>query len=179
MAHARAAQPHPVRVVRGASARRRLDRLPVAADRHLQTAAMGAGPHGDPRKRTSPSSWPPGKEPHPCRGSRCPRCAVGDGGGRKMLLPFSRNRRIVGRPARARFHRHAAIGGRVGTEQHAVLAGSAWWNSQPQWRADALADRKRSIFDQRSRLARIGNAVVGGRAVPRTRLSAGSLGCRA
>ena len=96
-----------------------------------------------------------------------------------MLLPFRRDRRIVGRPARARFHRHAAAGGGVGAERYAMLAGSAWRNSEPQRRTDALADRERSILDQRSRPACVGDVVVGGRAVPGTRLSNGPLVCRA
>ena len=59
---------------------------------------------------------PPGlpAKPHPRRGARRPRRAVGDGGGAKMRRAVGRDRRIVGRPARARLHRDAAARGRVG-----------------------------------------------------------------
>ena len=68
-----------------------------------------------------------------------------------MRRAFGRDRRIVGRPARARFHRDAAAGGRLGTQRHAVLAGAARRYREPERRADALADRMRAIAAQPAR----------------------------
>ena len=53
-----------------------------------------------------------------------------------------RDRRIVGRPARARLHRDPAARGRVGAIGRAVLAGAAGRHREPERRADALADRE-------------------------------------
>ena len=88
----------------------------------------------------------PSPEPHPRRGARRQRRAVGDGGGRKMRRALGRDRRIVGRPARARLHRDAAAGGRVGAQRHAVLAGAArrhceFHGARMRWR---MASRRRS-----------------------------------
>jgi hypothetical protein len=96
-----------------------------------------------------------------------------------MLLPLRRHWRAVGRPPRARLHRDAAAGGRVGTQQHALLAGSARRPCQPQWRTDALADRERAIAARRARSTRPGNAGVGRRAVPGTGVADRSMEPRA
>jgi len=85
-----------------------------------------------------------------------------------MLLPFGRDRRALGRSARARLHRDAAACGRVGTQRNPLLACPAWWQCEPQRRKDALADRERAVFGQRVRSARGRNAGLEGRIVPGT-----------
>ena len=96
-----------------------------------------------------------------------------------MLLPLGRDRRNLGRPARARLHRDAAAGGRGGTQRHAVLAGAAGRYGEPERREDALADRECAVAGERARPARAGSAGVGRRAVPRARNAAGAVEDRA
>ena len=105
------APPDPVRAVFGERAMWG-GRGFAAADRCFAAVAVGPGPHGDPRIGAHPPARAPLAEPGPRRGARRARCAVGDGGGGKMRRAVGRDRRIVGRPARARLHRDAAAGGR-------------------------------------------------------------------
>ncbi len=170
---------HPVRTLRCPSARFGLGRVPAGAGRDGQTPAVGAGPHGDPRKRADPSVGAADAKSHPCRGTRRARCAVGDGGGRKMRLPVSRRRRIMGRPARARFHRHAAAGGCRGAQRHALLAGAARRHCELERRADALASRERAVAFEPTRRSGAGIAGLGCGTVPGARNAARPVGHRA
>ena len=96
-----------------------------------------------------------------------------------MLLPFGRDRRIVGRPARARLHCDAAPCGRVGTERHALLARAAWRKCELERREDALADRIRAVAGERARRTRAGDSVVGFGSVSGARVCARSMDGRA
>ena len=87
-----------------------------------------------------------------------------------MRAPLRRDRRNLGRPESARFHRDAAAGGGVGTSRHAVLAGAARRQREPERRADALADCERAVAAQRARSARSGAGRVGRRTVPGARV---------
>ncbi len=169
----------PLRAVRRPSARRRLGRVPAGPARKREAAAVGPGPHGDPGKWKGSSARAWHAEPHPCRSTRRARRAVGNGGGGKMLLPLGRDRRIVGRSARARLHRDPAACGRGGTQRHAVLAGAPRRSCQPQRRADALAPCKRAVADQRARSARARSAGMGRRTVPRSGIAAWAMECHA
>ena len=173
------AQPHPLRTVRRASARWRLGGVSARPDRHHKIYAVGTGTHGDPRIGANPPAGPPLVQPHPCRGARCARRAVGDGGGVKVLRALLRDRRDLGRPASARLHRDPAARGRGGAQPGAVLAGATRRNRQLERSADALADRKRDLAPQRTRRARSGSAGLGCRAVPRARIAARALEHRA
>ena len=179
MAPAGFTQPHLVRAVRRVAPRRRLDGVPAGAVGHGQAFAVGPGAHGDPRDRARSSARPANAGPHPCRSARCPRRAVGYGGGGKMLLPLGRNRRNLGRSARTRFYRDPAPRGRVGAERNAVLAGAARRHGELERRTDALADRIRTIPPQRARSESAWAAGVGLRAVPGTRNAAGPVEHRA
>ena len=175
----RAAAADSLRTLRRTSARRRLGGVLGCAGRHRKTTAVGAGADGHPRKRTHPPARASFAKSHPRRGARCTRCAVGDGGGGKMLGPLLCDRRDLGRPARARLHRDPAACGRFGAVGRTVLAGAAGRNREPQRRADALADRERAFAAQRARPARARNSGVGRRAVPRERHAARPLEPRA
>ena len=179
MACACAARTDAFGIVRRRAARWRLGRLPPRAARSRQAFAMGAGPHGHPRERpNSPArTFNPG--PHPCRSGGYPRCAVGDGGRGKMLLPICSHRRIVGRPQGARFHCNSAPRGRFGAKRHALLAGAPRRHCEPQRSADALAHCERALTQQPPRPSCTGDACVGCRAVPRTRHAARPLEPRA
>ena len=144
-----------------------------------QAAAVGAGAHGDPGERASPSAGLPASRPHPCRGARRARRAVGDGGGAKMLrlsavigefwgdpraLDFTATRRLAVASERSGV---AAFLIRLGG--HANLSGA-----RMRWRiasAPSLA--------QRARPARAGAAGMECRAVPRARSAAGAMEHRA
>lgn len=89
-----------------------------------------------------------------------------------MLLPFSRDRRIVGRSQGARLHRDAAACSRGGAQRHALLAGTARRNREFERSADALADRIGAIAGECARRARFGSAGMGRRAVPSARIPA-------
>ena len=177
MAPACAAQPHPFGAVRLAPAGWRLGRVPAGAARLLEAFAVGAGSDGHSRKRTPPPAGPLHPGPHPCRGARCKGRAMGDGGRGKMLLPLGRDRRNLGRPQSARLHRDEATGRGVGAERHALLARAPGRNGEPQRRADAVANRKRTVVAQRSRPEGTGNALMGCRTVPRARNAAGAVDC--
>ena len=175
MALARAAQPHPLRAVRRKPARRWMGGVPARAGRKREAAALGAGADGDPRIGAHSSAGSSLAEPHPCRGARRPRCAVGDGRGPKMRRSFMRDRRDLGRPQGARLHRDPAAGGCVGAQRHTLLAGAAWRHGEPQRRSDALAGRERAVIDQSTRSASTGASRLGRRAVPRTWIAAGAM----
>ena len=166
LAPARAAHPDPVRAVRRAPARWRLGRVPPRAARHGQALAVGAGAHGDPRERASPPAGAPDAEPHPCRGARRTRRAVGDGGGRKMRRPLLRDRRDLGRPQEPRLHRDPAARGRVGAVGRALLAGSPRRPGEFERSANALAHRERTVAAQCVGRAGAGHSRLGRRAVP-------------
>ena len=168
-----------VRAVSRAPARCGLGRFPACAKRIVETCAVGAGPHGDPRIRAHLPAGPAVAGPASCRGAGCPRCAVGDGGGRKMRRSLLRHRRAVGRPQGARLHRNPPPGRRRGTQRRAVLAGAARRDGEPQRRAHALAARKRAVIAQPARPQGSGSTGVGRRPVPRPRVAAGPLEHRA
>ena len=177
MAPACVAQPHALGAVRLAPAGwRRLGRVPAGAARLLEAFAVGAGSDGHSRKRTSPPAGPPHPGPHPCRGARCKGRAMGDGGRGKMLLPLGRDRRNLGRPQSARLYRDEATGRGVGAKRHALLARAPGRNGEPQRRANAVANRERTVIAQRSRLESAGSARMGCRAVPRARNATGAVG---
>ena len=167
-------QSHSLRAFRREPARQRLGRVPFASGRHVQTRALGAGADGDSRKRTDLPAGS-GHRLHPRRGARCPRRALGDGGGDKMLRPLGRDRRIVGRPGSARLHRDPAARGRLGTLGRALLAGPARRHREPQRSANAVASGKRAVAAQSTGCASAGAARLGRRAVPGTRSAAGPL----
>ena len=179
MERARGVHADPLRTVRRTPARWWLGGVPAGAAGHGQALAMGPGPDGDPGERARASAGLADAGPHSRRGARHQGRAVGNGGGGKMLLSFSRDRRNLGRPAHARLHRDSAAGGRLGAQRHALLAGAAGWRGQPQRCADALANRERAIVGERTRSARAGDSVVARRAVPRARVSAGAVGYHA
>ena len=162
----------PFRAVPYASARRRLGGVPARAARHRKAAAVGAGAHGDPRERARPSARARYAKPYSCRGARRARRAVGDGGGGKMRLPLRRDRRNLGRPSGARLHRDAAARGGVRAQRHALLAGPARRDGEPQRRTDALADREHAVAHERARSESAGAASLGRRAVPSARVPA-------
>ena len=170
---------HPLRTVRRTPARRRLGGVPAGPARDGQASPVDPGPHGDPRKRSNPPTRASHAGSHPCRGAGCQGCAVGDGGGGKMRLPLSRDWRIVGRSASARFHRHTAACGRFGAQRHALLAGAARRHCEPQRRTNALADRERAFAGQRAGPESAGAARLGCRAVPGTWGCAGTVEHRA
>lgn len=68
-----------------------------------------------------------------------------------MLFSLGSGRRIVGRSARARLHRHPAPCGRVRAQRYALLACPAWGQCESQRRKDALADRERAVTGQPAR----------------------------
>ena len=84
-----------------------------------------------------------------------------------MRLPLCRDRGAVGRPSGARLHRNAAAGGRVGMQRHALLAGAARRQCEPQRRSDALADRERSVAIEPARPPRAWTGGMGRGGVPR------------
>ena len=86
-----------------------------------------------------------------------------------MRGALGRDRRDLGRPKSARFHRYAAACRCVRAVWRGRLFDSARRPSQFERSADALADRERSVADQRSRPTRAGRAGMGCRAVPRAR----------
>ena len=174
MESASAGRPHPFRAFRSEPARLRLGRVPFASGRYVPARPVGAGADGDPRKRADLPAGS-GRGLHPCRGTRRPSGAVGDGGGGKMLRPLGRDRRSVRRSGRTRFHRHPAARGRFGTKWRALLAGAARRNCEPQRRPDALAAGERAVVAQFAGLSRAGAARLGRRAVPGTRSAAGPL----
>ena len=92
-----------------------------------------------------------------------------------MRLPVRRHRRIMGRPASARFHRDAPAGGRFGAQRYAMLAGPARRERKPQRRADALADRINAVAGEFARSASAGSTDVGYRPVPGAEFAAGSV----
>ena len=96
-----------------------------------------------------------------------------------MLRALGRDRRDLGRPERARFHRFAAACRRVRAVWRGRLFDSAGRPRQFERREDALAHRQRSVADQRTRLESARTARVACRAVPRARHAAGPLDCRA
>ncbi len=175
--------------------RNRLNQRFPSYSRPTRATAAGPGFCWRRSRRTSPCSgsrtaWrsskagestagAPDAKPHPRRGARCTRRAVGDGGGGKMRLALGRDRGIVGRPARARLHRHAAARGGGGALGRAMLAGAPRRHREPQRRADALADRKRPVAHQSARSPRAGIAGVGCGPVPRARIAAGPVEPRA
>ena len=171
MESASAGRPHPFRAFRSEPARLRLGRVPFASGRYVPARPVGAGADGDPRKRADLPAGS-GRGLHPCRGTRRPSGAVGDGGGGKMLRPLGRDRRIVGRPGRARLHRDPAARGRFGTQPGAVLAGAARRHCEPQRGADALAGGKRAVARKPVRHASAGAAGLGRGAVSGSRPSA-------
>jgi len=179
MALARGVRSYPVRAVRRAPARRRLGGVPAGAAGDRQAIAVGAGPDGDPRKRTRPSAGASEPGPHPRRGARCARCAVGDGGGPEMPIAVRRDWRDLGRPEDARLHRDAAARGRRGTVRRGRLFDSAGRPRQPQRGADALANCECSVAHQRARSACTGDAGVGRRTVPSAGHAAGAVEHRA
>ena len=172
MAFARLAQPHPVGAVRRASARWRLGRIPAGAAGDQQADALGPGPDGDPRERAHPSAWPSFGRSHPRRGTGRTRCAVGDGGGRKMRGSFGRHRRDLGRSQGARLHCDAEARGRIGALGRRLLAGQARRDGKFERSADALADRERAVLDQPARRPRARVSGMGRRAVSRSRNAA-------
>jgi len=174
-----AVRAHAFGIVRRASARWWLDRLPPRPARDRQAFAMGTGPHGHPRERPNPPARTSNSRPHPCRSAGCPRRAVGNGGGGKMLLSLCSHRRIVGRSQGARFHCDAATCSRFGAERHALLAGAPGRHSEPQRSADALAHCEHVLAHQPARPSSAGGTYMGCRAVPRTRHAARPLEPRA
>ena len=84
-----------------------------------------------------------------------------------MRRPLGSDRRIIRRPGGARFHRDAQAGGRFGTVERSVLARAARRDCEPEWSADAVADRERAVACEPARHASAGAAGVGCRAVPR------------
>lgn len=159
---------HLVGTVCRSSPRRRMDGFPSCPGQHRQTAAVGTGPNVDLGKRPDLPAGTPHPKPHSCRGARSKGCALCDGGGRKMLLSFGRDRRTVGRSARTRFYRDPAACGRVGAERHALLACKARRQCKPQRREDAMADRERALTAARTRSPRSWNAGLGYRTISRT-----------
>ena len=89
-----------------------------------------------------------------------------------MRLPVRRDRRIVGRPPRARFHRDTPAGGCIGAQRHALLVDPARRDGESQRRADAVADCEHAIAPEFARSACAGIADMGRGAVPRPRLAA-------
>ncbi len=171
-----------------------LGRIPPSPNCSPRTRAMQAGRGSCWRRSTRPSlccgcrsgwrSWRAGAsirracrpaEPHPCRGARCPRRLVGDGGGAEMQRALLRDRRIVGRPARPRLHRDAAACRRCRAVRRGRLFDSAGRPRQSQRRADALADRERGVAAEPARPARAGSARLGRRSVPGAKHAAGTL----
>jgi len=165
LAPAPAAAAYPLRAVRGAPARRRMGGVSAGAARPGQTFAVGAGADGDPGKRTDPSAGAARARAHPCRGPRREGRAVGDGGGVKMRRALGRDRRDLGRPARARFYRDAAACRRFGAVWRGRLFDSARRPRQFERRAHALADRIRPFACQRAGFKGAGHARVGRRIV--------------
>lgn len=92
-----------------------------------------------------------------------------------MRLPVRRHRRIMGRPASARFHRDAPAGGRFRAQRHAVLVGPAGRERKSQRRADALADPISAVAGESARFARAGSTDVGCRTVPGAEFATGSV----
>lgn len=92
-----------------------------------------------------------------------------------MLLPLSCHRRDLGRSARARLHRDAAARRRVGAQWHVLLAGTARRECELERSADALADRKCIVADQRARSSSTWPAGLGCRTVPHAWIAAGPL----
>lgn len=170
---------YPLRAVCRSPARRRLGGVPGRASRRIEAVAVGAGADGDSRKRTGPSAGPFHAGPHPCRGPRCPRRAVGDGRGPEMRSAFGRHRRDLGRPQSARFYRDAAARRRVRAVWRGRLFDSARRPRQFERRTHALADRIRAVACQRARPEGAGHAGVGCRAVPSAWRSAGAMDDRA
>ena len=84
-----------------------------------------------------------------------------------MFGSLLRDRRIMGRSGRARFHSHEAPGGRVGAHEGLLLAGASKRNGEPERRAYAMANRQRAIAGQPVRRASARVAGLGCRAVPR------------
>ena len=166
MALAYAKRRHAFRIVRKPSARRRLDGISAGPNRHRQAPPLGARPDVDPGKRTDLSARIVFPGSHPRRSARCAGRALGNGGRLKMLLPFGRDRRAVGRPERTRFYSYSPACGRVGAQRHTLLACPAWRECEPQRREDALANRERSFIASRTRPARSGNASMECRAFP-------------
>ena len=165
----------PQRAVRGEPARRRLDRLPAAPAGGRQALALGPGPDGDHGGRAGPPGGPWAKGAHPRRGTGRARRLMGDGGGPAMLFPERRRRRTVGRPGRARLHRHPPPCGRGRAAAGALLAGAPPRHGELERRPHALADRQRSVAAPSLRPESAGSAGLGRRAVPRPRLCAGTL----
>jgi len=163
---ARSTPANPLRAVRGEPAGRRLGRLPVAPDRRRQACAVDPGADGDHGGRSRPPGGAWGQGPHPCRGTRCARCPVGNGGGPQMLFFERRHRRNLGRPDEPRLHRNPAAGSRGGAAAGTLLAGATVWHGQSQWRADALADRQRPVAAACLRPESAGNSRLGRGAVP-------------
>ena len=164
------------RTVRRQPAGRRRDRLPAQpASPGRQAVAVGAGADGDPRGRTDLSAGVAGVRTHPCLRARRPRYAVGDGRGASMHGPRRGDRRIVGRPGRARLHRHAAPRGGGRAQRSDGVAGAAWRQRQFERRADALAGGKRKQPGAPAQPQSAGRGGVGVRAVPRARVCAGAV----
>ena len=168
-------QPHPFGTVRRAPPRRGLDRVPARPGRHFETVALGAGPNGDPRVRPDPSARASDAQPHPCRNARCARCAVGDGGRRKMFRLVLCDRRDLGRPTSARFHRDTPARGRCRTVGSALLAGAARRFGESRRSANALAGCKRALPAQSARCPSSGFVRMGRGSVSRSRFAAGPL----
>ena len=175
----RGEETHALRTLRRPSARWWLDRLPAGTSRHGQTAALGPGADGDRRIGSHPPAGIVLAKPHPCRRARRQGRAVGDGGGRKMRRAFGRDRRIVGRPARARFYRDAATRDRLRAIRRTLLAGAARWHGQFERRPDALADCERIVAAQSARSASARASGVGCRIVPRPWIPARAMDPRA
>ena len=168
----------PRRSLCGKPPRLRLGGFPPAASRHVEAGPVGAGPDGDPGERADLSAGALRGRYPPCRGARRPGRAVGDGGGRKMLRPLCRHRRIVRRPGGARLHRDTAVGGRVGAIRRAMLAGPARRDCKPQRCADAMAGGERAVACEHARHACSGPARLGCGVVPGSRAYAGTMDCR-
>ena len=103
---------------------------------------------------------------------------VGDGGRAAMLGAGRGDRRDLGRPQGARFHRHAAAGGRRRAQRRGGVAGPARRPRQSERGADALARGQRAEPGPPARPQGAGGGAVGRRTVSRARCRAGKMDYR-
>ena len=146
LALARAATAHSVRAVRGASARRRLGRVPARPARHRTSRCCGS--RSGWRSSKAGGSIRPACRSHnlihvEARDARDALWAMEEGVRCAALSAVIGE--IWGDPAGARLHRDAAARGRVGAERRRLLAGAARRHRELERRADALADRERAV----------------------------------